>query len=69
MPSADKWNPGCYGKTIKIWELETGKLIKSLEGHKDEINSVKFSPNGEYIISGSSDKKVKIWSMIISNYL
>ena len=63
----EKYIVSCYDKTLKIWELETGKLVKSLQGHEDEINSVKFSPNGECIISGSSDKKVKIWNMSSSN--
>ncbi|KAJ7136930.1 WD40-repeat-containing domain protein, partial [Mycena epipterygia] len=32
-----------------------------LEGHTDEINSVRFSPDGQYIVSGSDDKTVRIW--------
>ncbi|NEQ77808.1 MAG: hypothetical protein F6K23_35210 [Okeania sp. SIO2C9] len=33
-----------------------------LEGHKDAVNSVAFSPDGEIIATASSDNMVKLWS-------
>ncbi|HRS71421.1 MAG TPA: hypothetical protein P5175_06175 [Anaerohalosphaeraceae bacterium] len=36
-------------------------LSKTLKGHKGFINSAGFSPDGQYIVSGSSDNSVKIW--------
>ena len=52
-----------YDKTIKIWDFDTGKLLKSLEGHEEEVCCVSFSPNGDYIASGSEDTTIKIWNM------
>jgi WD40 repeat protein len=37
------------------------KCLKTLEGHSGWVRSVAFSPDGTKIISGSSDKTVKIW--------
>jgi len=48
-------------KTIKIWNFSTFKLVASLEGHTNGINSVAVS--GKYIISGSFDKTIKIWDL------
>ncbi|MGK7893076.1 MAG: ATP-binding protein [Xenococcus sp. (in: cyanobacteria)] len=31
------------------------------KGHQDWVNSVVFSPNGQFIVSGSRDKTVKLW--------
>ncbi|MBQ5892572.1 MAG: TIR domain-containing protein [Bacteroidales bacterium] len=38
------------------------KLLKTLEGHSDWVDSVAYSPDGKRIISGSGDKTVKIWN-------
>ena len=39
------------------------KQIKNLKGHSYPVTSVVFSPNGEYIASGSWDFTVGIWSV------
>ena len=33
----------------------------TLTGHSNEVNSVAYSPDGKYILSGSDDHTVKIW--------
>lgn len=34
------------GETIKIWDLETGELLRTLEGHQAPIETLLFSPDG-----------------------
>lgn len=51
---------GSSDKTIKIWDPESGKCIKTLEGHSDSITCLAVFPDGR-IISGSKDKTIKIW--------
>jgi len=53
---------GSEDKTIKIWDTESGRLIKTLKGHKDAVKSVAISPDGRYIVS-VSDKTIKIWNL------
>ena len=52
---------GSEDKTVKIWDVEDGFLIHSLEGHKYGVTSVTISIDGKKIVSGSYDKTVKIW--------
>jgi WD40 repeat protein len=48
-------------KAIKIWNLETGELEKTLEGHGAMVNTIAISPNQKIIASGSVDETVKTW--------
>src|ERR671932_616613 len=50
-------------KTIKLWNLRTGKLLRTLTGHSDIVQAVTISPDGKLIASGSNDKTVKLWNL------
>jgi WD40 repeat protein len=51
-------------KTIKIWSLPDGNLIRILEGHTGSVQCVAISPDGELLASGcGSDLTVKIWNL------
>ncbi|BBC22282.1 multi-sensor hybrid histidine kinase [Pseudanabaena sp. ABRG5-3] len=54
---------GSTDKTIKLWNLETGKEIRTLKGHDNYVNSVSFSPDGKTLASGSTDKTIKLWNL------
>ena len=49
--------------TIRIWETQTGNLVRTLEGHQDWVNDLAFSPDGKYLVSGSFDGTGKIWDV------
>jgi WD40 repeat protein len=46
---------------IMLFEIATGKLLTTLNGHKGWVLSLAFSPNGDILYSGAEDKTVKIW--------
>jgi WD40 repeat protein len=48
---------------VKVWELESGRLLRSLEGHTGGVNAVAVSPDGRFIVSGSEDRTVKVWEL------
>ena len=52
---------GSTDNTIKIWNLETGVLHRTLTGHDDWVRSVCISPDGRTLVSGSYDNK--IWNL------
>ena len=57
---------GSIDKTLKVWDLETGELVRVLEGHTDYVMSVTVTPDGRFAISGSKDKTLKVWDLSIS---
>jgi WD40 repeat protein len=38
-----------------------GVSLATLTGHNKPIESSKFSPNGNYVVSGSADRLLKVW--------
>ncbi len=57
---------GCEDKTIKLWNLETGKLIRTLNENWGEVSSLAVSPNGKLLAVGSSktpQNNVKVWNL------
>ena len=60
---------GSWDKTIKIWDMQSGEYLHTLEGHMDSVYSIAISPDGNRMVSGSSDETIKIWDMQSGEYL
>ena len=59
---------GSRDKTVKIWNIAGGIVLKTLSGHLQVISSVWFSPNVENrILSCGSDKTLKFWNAVCDN--
>src|SRR6476469_2368508 len=54
---------GSFDKTIKLWNLGTGRLIHTLNGHSERVLCVAISHNGMTLASGSVDKTIKLWNL------
>ena len=54
---------GSWDNTIKLWDVNTGKEIRTLTGHANWVNSVAFSPDGKFLASGSADCTIKLWQV------
>jgi WD40 repeat protein len=54
---------GSSDKTLKLWNIDNGQLIRTFEGHSDTIKTVKISNNNLYILSGSNDNTCKLWKL------
>jgi len=54
---------GVNDMTIKIWDLTTAKLLRTLPGHSSGIMLIAFCPEEQTLVSVSSDKTIKIWNL------
>jgi WD40 repeat protein len=50
-------------KTAKLWEINTGREVRTFSGHEASVTSAALSPDGKHLLTGSNDKQVKIWDV------
>lgn len=48
---------------IQIWNVKTAQLVVEFSGHKSDVESVVFSPDGTLLASGSFDGTILLWDM------
>ncbi|KAI9571392.1 WD40-repeat-containing domain protein [Boletus coccyginus] len=70
VPNTDRVKkPGAYvatgsrDKTIKLWDTQSGQMLKNLAGHDNWIRALVFHPSGKLLLSASDDKTIRIWEL------
>ncbi|MGA3209823.1 MAG: WD40 repeat domain-containing serine/threonine-protein kinase [Terriglobales bacterium] len=49
--------------TIRLWDPASGNLLNTIDAHRNLINYFALSPDGQWLVSVSSDKKIKVFQM------
>merc|ERR1739848_580207 len=52
-----------HDRTAKIFNLETGEVLRTLKGHSDVMASAIFSADGTLVLTASSDTTAKILNL------
>ncbi|HAT20192.1 MAG TPA: hypothetical protein DCS85_08560 [Verrucomicrobiales bacterium] len=50
-----------WDHSVRLWDLETRRLLRTLHGHRGEVWCTALSPHGGLVASGSKDGEIKIW--------
>ena len=53
---------GSDDKTLILWDIETGEMLKQLEGHTTWLNDAVFSPDGQ-LAASVSDEMAILWDV------
>jgi hypothetical protein len=49
--------------TLKVWDLESGRVLATLEGHASGVNACAVTADGRRVISASQDQTLKVWDL------
>lgn len=66
LSSAGASDPGegiALDNSLRLWNLETGRALRSMEGHTHTIFQFAVSPDGETALSASLDGSARLWDL------
>ena len=46
---------GSWDRTVRLWDIETSKELRQFIGPTTGVESVAFSPDGQYVSAGAAD--------------
>ncbi len=52
-----------HDQTAKLWDINTGQCLKTLQGHKHWVWSVAWSRDGQTLVTASYDQTIRLWDI------
>jgi WD40 repeat protein len=46
---------------LTVWDVERGRKLRTMAGHSDRVSGLAVSADGEWVVSTSADKTLKVW--------
>ncbi|MBV8999229.1 MAG: WD40 repeat domain-containing protein [Solirubrobacterales bacterium] len=62
-PHADQLVSGSADGTVIVWNLGTGRPLRTLQGDGSQISSVALSPDGKLLAAGDGGGTVTLWNL------
>ena len=50
-------------RTMRLWEVGSGRCVRTFNEHCDSVTAVAFSPDGQVVLSGSLDGGLRLWHL------
>ncbi len=54
---------GSLDTTIRIWDTESGRELRSMTGQAGAVKALAISPDGKWLASGGNDAALRIWNV------
>ena len=51
------------GSSLQIWDVTSGTLLASLDGHAGQITALAFSADGKYLATAGNDNQLFLWQV------
>src|ERR1044071_6382031 len=60
---ATRWSRRRMTGRFKVWDLETGRVVATLEGHASSVSTCAVTADVRRVVSASDDKTLKVWDL------
>ena len=50
-------------KTLELWDLASGRALRTFTGHSGSVNAVAVTSDGQRVLSASEDQTLKVWEL------
>ncbi|CAN0316032.1 unnamed protein product [Hapterophycus canaliculatus] len=54
-PQANLLVSGSFDEKVKIWDVATGKCLRTMASHSEPVTAAAFNADGTGVVSGSAD--------------
>ena len=54
---------GFGDRTVRLWDLATGRQVHAFDGHTTRVLGVAFSPDGKQALSSDANCTVRLWRL------
>ncbi|MDF0668642.1 MAG: NB-ARC domain-containing protein [Nitrospira sp.] len=58
---------GANDRTLRLWDVASGHVLRTLEGHTDGVTCCAVDPQGKWIVSGAGDGTLRLWDVASPN--
>jgi WD40 repeat protein len=60
---------GSRDNKVIVWDVETGDILSTLEGHSKAVNAIQLAPEKNLILSASNDSTIRLWDYRARGYV
>ena len=68
-PKGNMLVSGSFDEAVFLWDVRSGRIMRSLPAHSDPVGGVDFNRDGTLIASCSSDGLIRIWDAMTGQCL
>ncbi|HMJ70568.1 MAG TPA: caspase family protein [Cyclobacteriaceae bacterium] len=68
-PDSNYVATGSRDKSAKLWEINTGREVRSFLGHDFAVTAIAFTGDGKTLVTGSNDKTIRLWDIATGDEL
>jgi WD40 repeat protein len=60
-PDGQRIGSGSFDDSVRLWDANSGRELKTLKGHTQAVVGLDFSPDGKLLVTGGDDSTIRFW--------